>query len=103
MLLAVAGALILLSPLVLLRQHAISERPIVRAAVSDQRVTPPTGKSGPHVLATVEFDRPSKIGPPVHCKISDQFVGRPSDSSVFDNQIHLAVRTDSCFDAVRVP
>jgi len=101
--LAVAGALVLLSPLVFLRQREISKRPIVTASATDQRVIPPTGKGGPHVVATVEFDRPSKDGLSVHCKIADQFVGRPSDATALDTQIRLAVRTDSCYDAVRVP
>jgi hypothetical protein len=98
----VAGALILLSPLALLRHRAISERPIVTASASDQHVVPPK-KGEPYVVATLEFDRPSKDGQLVHCKIADQFVGKPYDPKAFDTQIHLAVRTDSCYDAVRMP
>jgi hypothetical protein len=102
-LLPVVGGLILLSPIAFLRQREISRRPIVTASASGQHVIPAKGKSGPHVLALVEFDRPSKDGQTVHCKIADQFVGWPSDPQAFDISIRLAVRTDSCYDSVRVP
>lgn len=101
--LGVAGALFLLSPLALLREREISKRPIVIASAWDQRVIPQQGKKGPHVIAMVDFDRPSNDGPPVHCQIADQSVGKPSDPKAFDTHIQLAVRTDSCYDAVRVP
>jgi hypothetical protein len=98
----VAVAIVLFTPIALVRQHEISKRPIVTASASDQPEIPGKGKTGPLVIATVEFDRPSKDGP-VHCKITDQTVGHPWDRAAFDTRIHLAVRTDSCYDAVRVP
>jgi hypothetical protein len=104
LLFTVAGALVLLSPLAFLRQREISKRPIVTATASGQHTIVSKGKGAPvFVVATVEFDRPSKDGLSVHCKIDDQQVGKPSDRGAFDDRIHLAVRTDTCFDAVRVP
>jgi hypothetical protein len=87
----------------LVRQWEIGRRPVVTASASGQHVIVSKGKGAPvFVVATVEFDRPSKDGLSVHCKIDDQQVGKPSDTKAFDVSIRLAVRTDSCYDAVRV-
>jgi hypothetical protein len=87
----------------LVRQWEIGRRPVVTASASGQHVIVSKGKGAPvFVVATVECDRPSKDGLSVHCKIDDQQVGKPSDTKAFDVSIRLAVRTDSCYDAVRV-
>lgn len=104
LLLTVLGGFILAAPILLLRQWEISRRPIVPASALGHHVIVSKGKGAPHfVVATVEFDRPSNDGPSVHCRIDDQQVGKPSDPKAFDVWIRLAVRTDSCYDAVRVP
>lgn len=96
------GLLILMAPVFFVRQWKVSKRPVVLAMASAQHVVS-KGKGGQIVIGTVEFDRPDKSGQFVHCKVDDQWLGDQSDHHAYDGLIQLAVRTDSCYDAVRVP
>jgi hypothetical protein len=91
--LTVVGGLILVTPIALVRQWEIGRRPVVTASASGQHVIVANKKGAPNiVVATVEFDRPTKDGRSVHCTIDDQEVGRPSDPKAFSVSIRLAVR-----------
>jgi hypothetical protein len=99
-----AGALLLLAPILLLRQWEIRRRPVVTASASGHHVVVARRKGSPRVVvATVEFDRPSRDGEPAHCRVENFEVGAPSDPKAFSPTLQLAVRTDSCYDAKRIP